>query len=320
MRNTKYTLEATPTSRAEMSNSLIIQPCSSGQREFFAPDTVSEHSSHVLAAVRSLSCVWLFATLRTVARQASLSFTVSQSLLKLVSIELVMPTNHLVLCHPLLLWAAILPRGRPMFFWFYLTRMLPLLHTSSNPILFPRISWGPTQPSLKLFLKISAYVSWHQTPLIWTLYSIYLQFIFHNYWSIPYSLVLFHISTFSLSHVTVAGSRDHISRWCPFPSHPTKVIPTDSFEKLLERKHITRLTSYVAPSGSCLFPTGIRLQGFPLLVTGPRQLTATTTWILITLREKVFPIIRLLQTQGIQENCWKDAGSIYAQLNTWLWS
>lgn len=40
------------------------------------------------------------------------------------------------------------------------------------------------------------------------------------------------------------------------PSHPTKVIPTDSLEKLLERKHITRLTSYAAPSGSGLFPTG----------------------------------------------------------------
>ena len=49
------------------------------------------------------------------------------------------------------------PADRPMFFQFYLTRTLPLLHTSSNPVLFPRISWGPTQPSLKLFLKISAY-------------------------------------------------------------------------------------------------------------------------------------------------------------------
>ena len=49
------------------------------------------------------------------------------------------------------------PADRPMFFQFYLTRTLPLLHSSSNPVLFPRISWGPTQPSLKLFLKISAY-------------------------------------------------------------------------------------------------------------------------------------------------------------------
>ena len=53
--------------------------------------------------VQSLSRVQLFATPWTAAHQASLSFTISRSLLKLISIELVMPSNHLVLCHPLLL-------------------------------------------------------------------------------------------------------------------------------------------------------------------------------------------------------------------------
>ena len=53
--------------------------------------------------VQSLSCVWLFATLGTAARQAALSFTISQSLLKLLSIVLMLPCNHLILCHPLLL-------------------------------------------------------------------------------------------------------------------------------------------------------------------------------------------------------------------------
>ena len=52
--------------------------------------------------VQSLSHVQLFATPWTAAHQASLSFTISQSLLKLMSIELVMPSNHLILC-PLLL-------------------------------------------------------------------------------------------------------------------------------------------------------------------------------------------------------------------------
>ena len=46
---------------------------------------------------------WLFVTLWTAARQASLSFIISWSLLKLISIELVIPSNHLILCHPLLL-------------------------------------------------------------------------------------------------------------------------------------------------------------------------------------------------------------------------
>ena len=53
--------------------------------------------------VESLSCVQLFETLWTAARQTSLSITNSWSLLKLMSIESVMPSNHLILCCPLLL-------------------------------------------------------------------------------------------------------------------------------------------------------------------------------------------------------------------------
>ena len=59
-----------------------------------------------------LSYVWLFATPWTAARQASLSITNSQSLLKLMSIESVMPSNHLILCHPLLLLPSIFPNIR----------------------------------------------------------------------------------------------------------------------------------------------------------------------------------------------------------------
>ena len=54
-----------------------------------------------------LSCVQLFVTPWTAACQASLSFTISQSLLKLRSIALVMLSNHLILCHPLLLLSSI---------------------------------------------------------------------------------------------------------------------------------------------------------------------------------------------------------------------
>ena len=53
--------------------------------------------------VQSLSCVSLFATPKTAACQASLSFTISWSLLRLMSLESLMPSNHLVLCCPLLL-------------------------------------------------------------------------------------------------------------------------------------------------------------------------------------------------------------------------
>ena len=59
------------------------------------------------SSVQSLSCVWLFATPWTAARQTSLSITDSQILLKLMSIELVMPSSHLILCHPLILLPSI---------------------------------------------------------------------------------------------------------------------------------------------------------------------------------------------------------------------
>ena len=63
-------------------------------------------------SVQSLSCVRLFATPWTAARQASLSITNSRCLLKLMSIELVMPSSHLILCHSLLLLPSILPSIR----------------------------------------------------------------------------------------------------------------------------------------------------------------------------------------------------------------
>ena len=65
-----------------------------------------------VAVVYSLSHVWLFATSWTAGWQASLSFTVSQSLLKVMSIESMMPSNHLILCHPLLLLPSIFPSIR----------------------------------------------------------------------------------------------------------------------------------------------------------------------------------------------------------------
>ena len=64
------------------------------------------------SSVQSLSRVWLFVTPRTAARQASLSITNSQSSLKLMSMESVMPSNHLILCRPLLLPPSIPPSIR----------------------------------------------------------------------------------------------------------------------------------------------------------------------------------------------------------------
>ena len=65
-----------------------------------------------MSSVQPISCVQFFATSWTAAGQASLSITNSWSLLKLMSNESVMPSNHLILCHPLLLSPSIIPNIR----------------------------------------------------------------------------------------------------------------------------------------------------------------------------------------------------------------
>ena len=72
----------------------------------------SKSLSPFFILVQLLSHVQLFVTSWTTAHQASLFFTVSWSLLKLMSIELMMPSNHLILCHPLLLLTSLFPTNR----------------------------------------------------------------------------------------------------------------------------------------------------------------------------------------------------------------
>ena len=89
---------------------------------FPSPEDVSDPGIHLgtpvlqavqFSSVQSLSRVWLFVTPWTAAPQASLSITNSWSLLKLMSIESVMPSNHLIFCCPLLLLPSIFPSIRP---------------------------------------------------------------------------------------------------------------------------------------------------------------------------------------------------------------
>ena len=75
-------------------------------------DAPLELSKWKFSSVQLLSRVQLFVSPWTAACQASLSITNSQSLLKLMSIELVMPSNHLILCRPLLLPPSIFPSIR----------------------------------------------------------------------------------------------------------------------------------------------------------------------------------------------------------------
>ena len=74
--------------------------------------TFNWYTSLQFSSVQSISRVQLFATPWTTARQASLSITNSRRLPRLMSIELVMPSNHLILCHPLLLLPSIFPNIR----------------------------------------------------------------------------------------------------------------------------------------------------------------------------------------------------------------
>ena len=66
-------------------------------------------STENIVVVQLQNCVWLFATPGTAVYQASLSFTISWSLFKLMSIESMMPSNHLILCHPLIFLPSIIP-------------------------------------------------------------------------------------------------------------------------------------------------------------------------------------------------------------------
>ena len=91
---------------------------SSAKREVHSNTSIPQETRETsnkqpqISSVQLLSHVWLFATPQTAAPQASLSITNSWSLPKLLSIESGMPSNNLILCHPLLLLPSIFPSIR----------------------------------------------------------------------------------------------------------------------------------------------------------------------------------------------------------------
>ena len=93
---------------------VIFQYLQSGRVEMvkIILNWLQQCSNSSFSLVQSLSCVWLFVTSRTAACQVSLSITNSWSLLKLMSITSMMPSNHLILCHPILLPPSIFPSIR----------------------------------------------------------------------------------------------------------------------------------------------------------------------------------------------------------------
>ena len=95
---------------------IMWKPCACKDREYVKTFVLSTQfcckPKTAFSLVQSLSCVWLSATPWTAACQACLSITNSRSSLKLMPIESVMPSNHLILCSPLLLLPSIFPSIR----------------------------------------------------------------------------------------------------------------------------------------------------------------------------------------------------------------
>ena len=121
----------------------------------------------IISSVQSLSRVWLFMTPRTTAHQASLSITNSRSLLKFISIELVMPSNHLVLCCPLLPPAFNLSQHQGLFQWVSSSHQVQCIGASARALSpandysglisfrinwfdLPASLWGPKSHSAKI--------------------------------------------------------------------------------------------------------------------------------------------------------------------------
>ena len=140
----------------------------------------------VVVVVQSLSRVWLSSTPWTAARQASLSITNSRSLPKLMSIKSVMSSNHLILCHPLLLLPSIFPSIRVFSnesvlpirwpkYWSFSFSISP--SNEYSELISFRMDWldllvdqGTEKLKLKHFLfcfcRIS-FFSWRQCSLLW---------------------------------------------------------------------------------------------------------------------------------------------------------
>ena len=109
-----------------------------------SPQEPPSHASHPtpLSSVQSVSRVRLFVTPWTAVRQASLSITSSRSLLKLMSIESVMLSSHLLLCHPLLLLSRSSQNTKLNSLWCRASHWLSILHVVVY--IYRRRRWHPT--------------------------------------------------------------------------------------------------------------------------------------------------------------------------------
>ena len=120
--------------------------------------------SSFVVVVQSLSHVWLFATPRTAVCQASLSFTTSRGSFKLMSIESVMLSNHLVLCRPLLLLPSIFPRsGSFLMSHLFASGGKSSFAYSQIPTTSPRKLFSTLSPAMLHLLPVDFLVDFHSS-------------------------------------------------------------------------------------------------------------------------------------------------------------
>ena len=112
-----------------------------------------------MVVVQLLSCVRLFTAPWTAAHLASLSFTISQSLLKLLSIELMMSSDHLILCHPLLLLPSVFPSIRLVFLFFFVFSPMSQLFASGDQSIGAWASVLPMNIQLRFLLGSTGLIS-----------------------------------------------------------------------------------------------------------------------------------------------------------------
>ena len=146
---------------------------------------------YVFSSVQSLTCVWLFATPWTTAHQASLSITNSWSLLKFMSIKLVMPSNHLILCYPLLLLPSVFPSIRVFSNESVITSGGQSIEVSASASVLPmnKQDWFPLQLTGLISLQSKGLLKSSPTPQFKSINSSALSFLYgpsftsiHDYW------------------------------------------------------------------------------------------------------------------------------------------
>ena len=130
------------------------------QCSFFCRKCGKTHRKFKISSIQFLSCIWLFATPWTAAQQASLSITNSRSSLKLMSIQSVMPSNRIILCHPLLFLPSIFPSTRVFSNEAVLCIRWPSIGVSASTSVLPMNTqdWSP--------LRLTGLIPWQSKGLL----------------------------------------------------------------------------------------------------------------------------------------------------------